>query len=100
MVGSESTARVDQARMLRIRDVTSVTGLSAVTIWRRVRAGEFPSPRHLGANAVGWLSTEVTAWITSRPARAAVPQLRSPRGAPPPGRGRRGRRARRHRNGG
>ena len=53
-------------KFIRLRDVEERTGLSDTTIWRYERAGNFPSRRRLGLNAVGWLDTEIDQWIKSR----------------------------------
>ena len=53
-------------QMLRAPEVMARTGLSRVTIWRRVRAGTFPAPVELGANSIGWPATEISAWLESR----------------------------------
>jgi prophage regulatory protein len=58
--------------ILRTRQVTRLTGLSRVTIWRLERLGEFPRRRQLGRNSVGWLSAEVDDWIATRPTPALV----------------------------
>lgn len=55
--------------ILRVRDVLLRTGLSRSTIWRLVRKGEFPAPLILSANAIGWASQEVEAWLGSRQRR-------------------------------
>lgn len=47
--------------------VIGKTGISRTTIWRLERAGEFPPRRRIGANAVGWLRSEVVSWMRSRP---------------------------------
>jgi prophage regulatory protein len=54
---------------LRISDVTAKIGLSRVTIWRKVRAGQFPTPIELSANRIAWAESEVAAWQESRPRR-------------------------------
>ena len=56
-------------QMLRAPEVMARTGLSRVTIWRRVRAGTFPAPVQLGENSIGWPATEISAWLESRPRR-------------------------------
>ena len=56
-------------KMLRAPEVTARTGLSRVTIWRRVRAGTFPAPVEIGVNSIGWPEAEITAWLDSRPRR-------------------------------
>ena len=39
------------------------TGLARSTIYVRVADGSFPQPIRLGARAVGWIESEVDAWI-------------------------------------
>ncbi len=56
-------------QMLCAPEVMARTGLSRVTIWRRVRAGTFPAPIQLGENSIGWPASEITAWLASRPRR-------------------------------
>jgi prophage regulatory protein len=51
---------------LRWATVKQVSGLSRVTIWRMERNAKFPRRRQLSANSVGWLKSEVDAWVTSR----------------------------------
>lgn len=54
-------------RLLRLREVLKVTGLSRTTIYRLESRGKFPSRRQLSANAVAWLEDDVSAWIGARP---------------------------------
>ncbi len=54
-------------RILRKEEVVDRTGLSAVSIWRLEKRGDFPQHRRISPNRVGWLSSEVEAWIKSRP---------------------------------
>ena len=56
-----------EQKILRRLDVQRITGLSKATLWRLVKAGDFPRPIRLGARAVGWKAQEVVAWIDSRP---------------------------------
>ena len=37
--------------------------MSRSTIYQRVREGTFPPPVNLGKRAVGWLASEVDAWL-------------------------------------
>lgn len=54
-------------RVLRAPEVIRRTGLSRTTIWRQIQAGEFPTPRRLGKNAIGWDEEDVTRWLAARP---------------------------------
>ncbi len=56
-------------RMLRVPAVEARTGLSRVTIWRRVRAGSFPAPVELGVNSIGWPEQSITDWLENQPRR-------------------------------
>ena len=46
--------------------VVALTGLSATTLWRLTQRGEFPKPIRLSAGAVGWLDSEISAWLADR----------------------------------
>src|SRR2546430_1500314 len=58
-------------RVLRIRQVMQVTGLSRMTIYRLERTGNFPQRRRLGMNSVAWLEGDVSQWVDSRPLACA-----------------------------
>ena len=54
-------------RILRRKQVESRTGLSRSTIYARIAEGSFPRPIDLGGGrAVGWVETEIEAWLQSR----------------------------------
>lgn len=53
-------------RVLRRLDVQLATGLTRTAIYRLIAANDFPQQVRLSTNTVGWLSSEVHAWITSR----------------------------------
>ena len=52
-----------EGRILRAKEVIKLTGLSRSTLWRLQREGKSPKSRRIGDVAVGWLDTEVLAWI-------------------------------------
>ena len=61
--------------ILRRPEVEARTGLSRSTIYLKIAQGTFPKSISLGPRAVGWLATEVEAWLlqqvaVSRPAGA------------------------------
>ena len=58
--------------ILRRPQVEQRTGLSRSTLYQYIQDGLFPRPVSLGARAVGWLESEVNAWIAAR-AKAVRP---------------------------
>ena len=50
----------------KIRQVSANTSLSKATIYKMIKAGNFPAPKQLGARSVGWLESDIQAWINSR----------------------------------
>lgn len=56
-----------QSRDLRkLPVVRRLTGQSAATIYRGVKAGTFPAPVKIGVRASAWVGAEVDAWIAAR----------------------------------
>lgn len=54
-------------KILRRKDVESLTGMKRTAILDRVKKGEFPKPINLGNElTIGWLESEVHDWIRSR----------------------------------
>ena len=53
-------------RIVRRPELARLTGLSLSTLWRLEQRGDFPSRRRLSANSVGWVETEVLAWVHGR----------------------------------
>ena len=54
-------------RLLRRQQVEEITGLSRSSIYRLMKSGEFPLPVRVGATAVRWRASDITAWLESRP---------------------------------
>lgn len=52
--------------ILRRKQVEARTGLSRSTIYDLMRDGHFPKPVSLGSQAVGWVESEVGAWVEAR----------------------------------
>ena len=48
-------------RLLRAKQVMEIMGWSRTTLWRRVRAGEFPAPVSTGANITAFYEDEINA---------------------------------------
>lgn len=47
----------------RIRDVLKITALTRATIYRRIAAGRFPPPVHLGGRVCAWSRVALQEWI-------------------------------------
>ena len=47
----------------RIADVLRITALSRPTLYRRMAAGRFPLPIHLGGRACAWTPAALQTWI-------------------------------------
>ena len=54
-------------QILNVKEVTSRTKLSRVTIWRLENEGKFPQRIRISTKRIGWLEDEVTKWIEKRP---------------------------------
>ncbi|WP_349568448.1 helix-turn-helix transcriptional regulator [Azotobacter salinestris] len=54
-------------RILNTQTVCKTLSISRPTLWRWCRDGIFPQSRQIGPRRVGWLASEVQAWLDSRP---------------------------------
>ena len=64
--GPSGTAGNSLPAILRTPSVLTLIGLSRTSLWRRVRAGDFPAPVRLGgqgSRAVGWRRADVERWL-------------------------------------
>ena len=55
-------------RILKRPEVERLTGMSASSIYAKMRAGTFPAARRLGPGSVGWLESDLDAWMEALPA--------------------------------
>ena len=64
-----------EVRILRRKQVEARTGLSRSTIYAKLRHNPkrptdydptFPTPVSVGAKAVGWIESELDAWLTAQ----------------------------------
>ena len=53
-------------KVLRLNAVVLATGLARSTIYKLIGSGEFPRSVPLTVRSVGWIESEVAAWIQSR----------------------------------
>lgn len=50
-------------RIIRIRTVLELTGLSRSTLYRKVQEGTFPKQIALSKRCAGWRQSEVQTWM-------------------------------------
>lgn len=54
-------------KILKVREVQAVTGLSRSTIYAEIAKGKFPKQVKLtGVRSVGWRASAIAEWIESR----------------------------------
>jgi len=53
-------------RILRCKDVMSLTGLSRSTIYAMMSEGTFPPSIKLSKRAVGWRETAIREWLDAK----------------------------------
>ena len=53
-------------QVIRMHQLKAITGLSKTTLYDLIKKGEIPKPIKLGARAVGWLQSDIEAFISSR----------------------------------
>lgn len=66
--------------ILRRKMVQLKTGIPASSMYALIKTGRFPTPINLGPRSVGWLESEIDAWIAERTnQRAAIGEKGSAR---------------------
>jgi prophage regulatory protein len=53
-------------KILKLPAVIEITGKCRSGIYQEITAGTFPKQINLGPRAVGWLESEIQAWLSSR----------------------------------
>ena len=54
-------------RLIRKSEALKLTGISATTLWRLEKSGQFPARVQVGPNTVAYRLSEVETWMDSRP---------------------------------
>lgn len=63
----------------RLRDVLHLTSLTRPTLYRRIAAGRFPPPVHLGGRICAWSRVALQTWIAD-PENYRTPQTQDGEG--------------------
>lgn len=53
-------------RIIRLNEVIGLTGLARSTVYKYVTDGGFPQSVTLGPRCVGWVESEIRAWVLSK----------------------------------
>lgn len=53
-------------RLIKLKEVLHITGLSRSTVYRFMSSGGFPMKVELGGNSVAWVENEVEEWISEK----------------------------------
>ena len=64
--GGRASGHKMSCTILRLPEVKGRVGLSGSSIYLAMSNGTFPRPISLGARSVGWLESEVEAWLSGR----------------------------------
>ncbi|WP_413284191.1 AlpA family transcriptional regulator [Vibrio sp. MA40-2] len=54
------------SRLMRLKEVIQVTGISRSSLYKYLNEGQFPPPVSLGARSIAWVDHEIQAWITTK----------------------------------
>jgi prophage regulatory protein len=65
-LATPAQALAPDERLLRLRDVLAVVGLSRAHVYHLIKHGLFPRPIALGSNCARWVQSEVRAWVSNR----------------------------------
>lgn len=58
--------RIEAAeRLVRLPEVLARTGVSRMTIYRKMDRGEFPPSVQIGANSIGWYESDLLRWLAA-----------------------------------
>ena len=65
-------ARDEGPRMVNMKQVVFMTGLSRATIYRHMEKGTFPPSTYITDHRIGWPYHEIIEWMESLPRRKVV----------------------------
>jgi prophage regulatory protein len=65
-------------RIISLKVVKEMTSLGTTSIYKFMNEGSFPRSVRLGATRVGWLLSDVEAWIQARIAESAAAATSKP----------------------
>ena len=64
--GAPTPKATNPDKIIRVKEVLELTGLSRTTLWRQEKKCQFPARLPLSAGSVGWRLREVQKWIDEK----------------------------------
>jgi len=64
-------------RILRIKSVLALTGLTRSTLYRKMEAGTFPKNTRISTRCMGWRESAVSEWLEALKAQETAVSPRS-----------------------
>ena len=58
---------ISNFKIIRIEEVSEITGLSRSSVYRKIKDGTFPPAVRLGEMARGWRLSDIRDWIAGLP---------------------------------
>lgn len=62
----EAKNKRDAVRLIRLREVMAITGLSRSYVYELAKQGKFPQSVKLSEKSVAWIEAEVKDWVDQR----------------------------------
>ena len=53
-------------KIIRLQEVIQLTGLARSTVYKFIKNQSFPRQVSLGGRSVGWVESEIQAWIAEK----------------------------------
>lgn len=53
-------------KIIRLKEVILLTGLAKSTVYKFIKDQSFPKQVSLGSRSVGWVESEIQAWIVDK----------------------------------
>ena len=57
---------ITEQQFIRLGEVIQITSLSKTSIYRLISEGTFPKQIQIGKRAVGWVRSDINAWINQK----------------------------------
>jgi prophage regulatory protein len=56
-------AALDDRRLIRLKEVLAICGISRSTVYAAIKKGQFPAPIKVGERSTAWIKGEVMEWV-------------------------------------